>query len=141
MKRFEKYPSCFGKLSLAALCMVARRHGMYVIAGYKPNMHVYNEIGLYGTPEQMRAVEEVWTKAGNKLKPRSFRAVFGVRVKHIPPSKWLDIPTAHREWCEDHSHRNKRGCDFDSKLSKKANAALKVIHARLLGREKAQELK
>jgi hypothetical protein len=65
MKRFDKYPSVFGKLCLGALCAIARRHGMYVIAGYKPSMHVYNEIGLYGTSEQMKAVAEAWTAKGS----------------------------------------------------------------------------
>jgi len=52
-------------------------------------MHVYNEIALWGTASQMRATEAVWAAAGNELKPRSFRAVFGAPVD-LPRDQWLD---------------------------------------------------
>jgi hypothetical protein len=130
MKRFAKYPSCFGDLCLGALCSIARRHGMYVITASRPNMHCYNEIGLYGTTEQMKAVTEEWAAHGNVLKPRSFRAVFEIN-KNIPAANWLDIPAAHREWCADHHHRCRNHCDFDSKLSRAAISQLEKIRARV----------
>lgn len=89
--KFAKYPCCFGERKLRDLCVVAQGLGMEVIAAYKPNMHVYNEIGLYGTRSQMKAVEAEWAKTGNTLKPRSFTAVFGVCLE-IPREHWLPNP-------------------------------------------------
>jgi hypothetical protein len=141
VKRFDKYPSVFGKLCLGDLCRVARRHGMYVIAAYKPGMHVYCEIGLYGTDEQMRAVTTEWEAKGNKLKSRSFKAVMGMNSKRISASHWLDIPTAHRDWCPDHNHRNRNHCDFDPKLSLRSRVQLEEMRIRVLKREATKETK
>ena len=88
-ERFARYPSCFGKLDCQGLCDVARGHGMQIISAIKPDMHAYNEIGLYGTKSQMRATERDWTTAGNKLKPRNFTAVFGVDLR-VQRKDWVD---------------------------------------------------
>lgn len=92
-KKFKKYPSIFGDLSLRQLCDVAREHGMVVIAGCKPDMHVRNEIGLYGTAEAMALVEDIWEAAGNDKKPLGFRGCFGVNVD-IPQEDWVDVQEA-----------------------------------------------
>ena len=134
MKLFEKYPSCFGKLCLGDLCAVAWRHGMLITTASKPDMHCYNEIGLYGTSEQMKAVVVEWEASGNKLKPHSFTAVMGVH--HPPVSKWIGIPTAHREWCTYPKHKSRYHCDFDPNLSRESIAKLEAIRERLAKREK-----
>ena len=92
-KRFAKFPSSFGKLDLRQLCAVARNHGMEIIAASKPDMHCYNEIGLFGSPEGMKATEAEWTAAGNELKPRGFTAVFNVPVGRSR-SEWVDTKIA-----------------------------------------------
>ncbi len=135
MKCFDKYPNALGGACLGELCAIARRHGMYIIAAYKVGMHVYHEIGLYGSSEQMASVTKKWAAKGNELKPRSFKAVFGVGSKRIAPSNWLDIPKDHREWCEDKSHVSRHHCDFDPRLSHKTIAALEAIRDRLVKRE------
>jgi len=56
-------------------------------------MHVYNEIGLYGTASQMKATESDWEAAGNTLKPRGFRSVFGVPLKRARKD-WVDTQIA-----------------------------------------------
>lgn len=67
---------------------VAIKHGMEVIECRKPDMHVHNEVGLYGTREQMKAVEAEWTANGNTPKPRNFHAVFKVNLDQ-PREKWV----------------------------------------------------
>ena len=92
-RRVARYPSCFGEFDLEGLCAVARRHGMVIIAACKPDMHVYNEIGLWGTGEQMTATEKEWEAAGNRLKPRNFCSVFGVPLG-LPRKDWVDTTLA-----------------------------------------------
>lgn len=113
-RRFAVYPSCFGRLSLGGLVIVARREGMQVISASKPDMHAFNEIGLFGTPTQKRAVVRTWNLYGNELKPRSFHAHFPVRLD-LPRGKWLDVPKTHREWCREEMDRlgTKCRCDYD----------------------------
>ena len=88
-RRYARYPDCFGRMDLMQLVDCARKHGMSVIVAYKPGLHVHNEIGLYGTAEQMRAVERDWHLAGHALKPRGFRAVLGVDLG-TPRESWVD---------------------------------------------------
>jgi hypothetical protein len=89
-RRYAKYPSCFGSLDILHLCYVAQDNGMAVVAAYKPNMHCYNEISLFGTSEAMAKTEAAWAAAGNELKPRGERnLVFGVN-KSLPRDKWID---------------------------------------------------
>jgi hypothetical protein len=91
--KFAKYPSCFGKLDCKGIMEVALKHGMEVIACRKPDMHVHNEVGLYGTRKQMKTVEAEWTANGNTPKPRSFSAVFGVDL-NIPKRQWVSVKIA-----------------------------------------------
>ena len=88
-RRYARYPDCFGEMSLQQLIDCARHHGMRIISAMKPNVHVYNEIGLYGDRDQMEAAETDWRAAGHKLKPRGFGAVFGVPLQ-MPQTEWLD---------------------------------------------------
>jgi len=88
-RKFAKYPDCFGKLSLHELVAVARRNGMQCITGYKPCLHVFGEIGLYGTRTQMKKTEQEWLAQGHKMKPRSFHAVFGVELD-CSPEFWVE---------------------------------------------------
>lgn len=94
-RKYAKYPDCFGKLRLGQLVEVAEKHGMLVMSGSKVGMHVFNEIGLYGTPSQMTAVESEWIANGHKMKPRSFRAIFGVNLK-LPRSEWYSVQNAQQ---------------------------------------------
>ena len=89
-RRYAKYPSCFGSLDILHLCYVAQDNGMAVMSAYKPNMHCYNEISLFGTPAAMAKTVADWAAAGNELKPRGKRnLVFGVN-KSLPRNKWID---------------------------------------------------
>lgn len=89
-RKYAKYPSCFGKLDTRGIFNVAVKHGMEVITCRKPDMHCYNEVGLYGTPDQMEAVEAEWTANGNEPKPRGFKAVFKVNLD-VPRERWASV--------------------------------------------------
>lgn len=110
-RKFAKYPDCFGSLSIGGLVKAARRNGMHVIEAYKPGMHVYNEIGLFGTATQMLATEADWVKHGHEMKPRGFSAVFGVNLRR-QRADWLSVPTQHRDYCKP-DRRGPCSCDFD----------------------------
>jgi hypothetical protein len=62
---------------------------MQIISACKPAWHFFNEIGLYGTREQMSAVDAEWAASGHEAKPRSFRSVFGVNLE-LPRTEWVD---------------------------------------------------
>lgn len=82
-----------GKLGLLDLCNVARKYGMLVIRAYKPDMHVCNEIALWGTPAQMKATEAEWEAAGNEKPDRGFKGMFGIEsAAKLPREKWVDQP-------------------------------------------------
>lgn len=93
-RRYARYPLCFGKLSLRELCEVARKHGMQIISGIKPDMHVCNEIGLYGTASAMQATEQEWADAGHELRRFEKSLQFGVKLS-LPRERW-----AERHWTE-----------------------------------------
>lgn len=93
MQKFEKHPSCFGKLDCRGIMEVALKHGMEVIACRKADMMCFNDVGLYGTVAQMKTVEAEWTANGNEPKPRSFRAVFGVSLD-VPREQWVSVKIA-----------------------------------------------
>ena len=88
-QKFARYPDCFGELSLQELVAIARKNGMQCIDGYKPSMHAFNGIGLYGTRSQIKKTEEEWMAHGHEMKPRSFRAVFGVDLDR-PSDEWTE---------------------------------------------------
>lgn len=92
-KKFEKHPSCFGKLDCRGIYAVAVKHGMEVIQCRKGDMMCFNDVGLYGTTSQMKAVEAEWTANGNEPKPRSFKAVFGVNLD-LPREQWASVAIA-----------------------------------------------
>jgi len=112
-KAFALYPSCFGNLNLGSIVRIARCHGMEVISAGKPNMHVYNEIGVYGTKTQRDAVIKEWAAHGNELKPASFRSVFAVPLNR-PREAWVHPPKSHRPYCDGKPVRgNPCCCDYD----------------------------
>lgn len=88
-KKFARYPSVFGKYSLTELCDIARKNGMKIIVAYHPDMHVSNEIGLYGTQSQMIKTESEWGKGDKDLLKFNRRNVFGVSLT-MPKNKWVD---------------------------------------------------
>lgn len=88
-RRIARYVECFGPLDLEGLLDIARRHGMRCIRAWKPDMHVYNEIGLYGTSDQMTATERDWVAAGHAVAPRPGHMVFGVNLR-VPRDEWID---------------------------------------------------
>lgn len=92
-RKYARYPSCFGELDCLAIMNVAIKHGMEVITCRKPNMHCFNEVGLYGTSAQMRAVEAEWNSHGNTSKPPGFTAVFKVNLKR-DRAEWLSVKVA-----------------------------------------------
>lgn len=88
-RRWAKYPCCFGRLTLVGLVTAARDQGMLCIQALKPDMHVYNEIGLFGTSSQMRATEDIWRSNGHELKPRKFTAFAEVDLGR-PRADWAE---------------------------------------------------
>ncbi len=87
--KYARYPMCFGKLRLEGLCDVARKHGMKIIAAYKPPMHVCAEIGLYGTKEAMIETEREWINNGHEIKSSRFGGLMGMNLK-CPRKDWVD---------------------------------------------------
>ena len=88
---FARYVDIGGKFDLVELVNVARSFGMSCIAGFKPNMHFFNEIALHGTREQMRQTEARWRDAGHRVESKKPAAAFGIGVDR-EPSKWVDVP-------------------------------------------------
>ena len=89
-RKYAKYPSAFGELDCRGIAEVAMKHGMEVISCRKPNFHCFNEIGIYGTSEQMKAVELEWNSYGNEPKPRNFNAYFPVNLA-VPRKRWVSV--------------------------------------------------
>jgi hypothetical protein len=94
-KRFARW-IVIGPLDVLELVNVARKHGMRCIAGFKPGMCAFNEIGLYGTSEQMKSTEADWKKAGCKPLSRQPRAAFGFNL-NAPEEAWVDGPATPAE--------------------------------------------
>lgn len=88
-KRKYKRWVMMGKLGLLELVDVARTNGMRCICGFKVPMCVHNQIGLYGTPEQMRKTEVIWKRAGHKFTSREPSYALSINVD-IPQNKWVD---------------------------------------------------
>ena len=78
-----------GKLSLTELVDIARSNGMMVICGYKVSMCVHNQIGLYGTSEQMKQTEQTWSENGHEVASRQPSYAFSCDVD-ISRDKWVD---------------------------------------------------
>lgn len=101
MKRFSRWVSIGGKAShkrfgqTFALVAIARKIGMKCIAGFKPGMHFWHEIGLAGTREQMRLVEREWSSLGHEVKSRKPAAAFGFDLS-IPEGRWAETEMAKR---------------------------------------------
>ncbi len=89
-KKFAKYTTCFGKLDIRDLRKVAEKHGMLVIRGFKPNFCCWNSIALYGTSEQMAAVETEWKAAGHDTESRKPKGAWTVSVNG-PRDEWASI--------------------------------------------------
>jgi hypothetical protein len=92
-RKYARYPSCFGKLDCRGIMRIAMKYGMEVIQCRKPALHCYNEVGLYGTREQMEAVEAEWNRHGNTPKPRGFKGYFPVDLK-LPRAQWASVLAA-----------------------------------------------
>lgn len=91
-----------GALGTKELADAARTRGMKVIQAYKPGMHFFYELALWGTPDQMRETESVWSKAelrhedgsvttAGRIERRKPKAAFGVNLR-LPREKWVDSP-------------------------------------------------
>ena len=92
-RKYARYPSCFGKLDCRGIANVAIKHGMEVITCRKTDWHCHNEVGLYGTSAQMKAVEAEWTSHGNAPKPRGFKGFFPVNLNK-PRAEWASVVIA-----------------------------------------------
>jgi len=95
MKRFARYVDIGGKHNCIELAMIARRHGMKIIRGYKSDMHVYNELALAGTAGQMKKVDAHWRAAGHEVLSRKPSAACGIKTD-IPESQWDERSIAMR---------------------------------------------
>lgn len=95
MKRFARWVSIGGKCEnrrfgqTFALVAIARKNGMKCIIGFKPGMHFWHEIGLYGTPEQMRKTEAAWKSNGHEIKTKKPSGAFGFDV-NCPEDQWYE---------------------------------------------------
>ncbi len=78
-----------GKLSLRELVDVARDKGMRCICAHKVSMCVHNQIGLYGTSEQMKQTEKWWIDNGHKVVNRQPSYAFSCNVDK-PEAEWVD---------------------------------------------------
>lgn len=78
-----------GSLSLKELVDVARQKGMRCICAYKISMCVHNQIGLYGTSEQMKLTETQWIGNGHEITNRQPTYAFSCDVDK-PQKKWID---------------------------------------------------
>jgi hypothetical protein len=91
-KRWARYPSILGGLCFDGLIEVARSNGMQVIGAFKAGWCVSASLALYGTSDQMAAVEAEWARAGNKLCRR--RGKGGSLTWRIatdrPRDQWVD---------------------------------------------------
>ena len=86
-RRWARYVS-IGPCDLTRLVWIARRNGLLCISARKPDMHFYNEIGLYGTRAQVEATEREWrairsgeTRLGHEVLARKPSAAFGVHLE------------------------------------------------------------
>lgn len=94
-RKYARYPSCFGKLGCREIADVAEKHGMLVINCFKGDVCCWNSVGLYGTPEQMKAVESEWAENGNELAKRGQRGLRRVSLD-THRSKWATVVNAER---------------------------------------------
>lgn len=88
-KKYARYISIGSGHDLLSLVNVARAQGMRCISACKPGWCVFYEIGLYGTPAQMRRADQTWRAIGAKPLSRKPRAAFGVNLDREPES-WAD---------------------------------------------------
>jgi len=88
MRKYKRWVS-IGEISLEKLVNFARENGMQIITAYKPSMNFYNQIGVYGTPDQVRKTDEAWENAGHKVLNRKPRAASNFSV-NIPKEEWVD---------------------------------------------------
>ena len=62
---------------------------MLVICGFKIPMFAHNQIGLYGTSEQMKATENIWKDSGHKVTGRQPGHAYSINVDK-PKKDWID---------------------------------------------------
>jgi hypothetical protein len=88
--KYARYPNVLtGEYNFRQLVEIAQKNGMKIIIAYKPVMHVCAEIGLYGTPVQMRKTDEEWKAGGTKLISSRWSGIIGVPL-NIPRTKWVN---------------------------------------------------
>jgi hypothetical protein len=95
-KRCWKRWVSVGHYDLTRLVWIARRNGMKCIDAYKFDMHFYNELGLFGTSQQMQATETTWQAPRyenghicHEVLRRKPPSAFGVNVS-IGKKNWLE---------------------------------------------------
>ena len=96
MRRFARWVSVVGNCDHArgqtfALVEIARSQGMLCIEGFKPGMHYWHEIGLFGTHAQMKAVEAAWLENGHEVRSKKPSGALGLNLT-IPKQEWVDQP-------------------------------------------------
>ncbi len=78
-----------GKYSLSQLVDIARSYGMVCICAFKVPMCVHNQIGLFGTPDQMSKTQGEWIKAEHKVTNRQPSYAFSMDIDK-PRESWVD---------------------------------------------------
>lgn len=77
-----------GTYDLTRLAWIARKNGMQIVDAFKPDMHFYNEIALWGTPEQMAAVSKAWRVGKHEVLNRKPPGAFG--LSSVKRSEWVE---------------------------------------------------
>lgn len=77
-----------GRYKLGGLMEIARGHGMKIIVAFKPAMHFYYELGLFGKKEQMEQVDKIW-KAEHRVLNKKPNGACNFNV-NISKEKWIE---------------------------------------------------
>lgn len=88
-RRYSRWVEMAGSGDIRATCQAARDRGMEIIAARRESLCTWEALALYGTPEQMRAVEAQWTALGRPWRNR------------MPPGAWpTGVDRPRERWDE-----------------------------------------
>lgn len=88
-RRFSRWIILSMEHDLTAIVGMARGQGMSIIRAYRYELCTWNEIALWGTPEQMEKAEEAWRVAGLSPLRRKPRGAWGIN-RDLPRAEWTD---------------------------------------------------
>ena len=88
-RRYHRWVQ-IGDRDIRSLCQAARSHGMKIIHAIKYDMSIWNGIALFGTRNQIRAVEADWEAGGNEVAPRKPSRYRWAAVVGLPRERWQE---------------------------------------------------